>query len=162
MLRLDEEVVVLGKDHGLSAAWVSDHLLCAPTEDFLKLFSFSSIEEFYEAFHAGQRNPEKIMKHLLTTRLPAGRQIVDGPVRFRDYQIIYLPARVGEQPWLMKLLQEGNIEKLFLEPEKHARQEENDALLREGVEVAPKTDPYASKWRNSLRNWKHRMRRWLG
>ena len=157
LARLDfsPNTVTLSFDSGLPTdGWVSDHLLFAPADLFLLIYQQSEIEDIYRAFEAAQRNPEKMLKHLLDVRLPKGTRLNPSIRRYLHYQIVYSPVRPKDQAWVRALVESGKVTEVFIEFNTHRRREEDLRTLDEHAASSPRRDPYGNSWLNRLRNWK--------
>lgn len=159
LLLKDPEAVVMAHDAGIPAeGWVSDHVMCAPVPLFLRIYEMAGIGDIYEAFERGMRNPEKMLKHLLDTRLPGRTRIVETIHRYRHYQLIYSPPRPTDAPWVRELIDAGRMPELFLEPEKHRVVDQDEfTVADQAANWAPASDPFKSRLKNILRRLKHRF-----
>ncbi len=159
VLARDAEAVLLARDVGLpKEGWVSDHVLYAPAETFLKIFSIERVEELYEAFDRGQRNPEKTLKHLLDTRLPAETRVLEVIERYRHYHLVYAPPRPTDVPWTRELIEQGRFEDLFLRPGAFRRAEEEVAVCADQAQNwSAARDPFRNPWMNQLRRLRQRF-----
>jgi hypothetical protein len=159
LLARDSDAVILSHDAGLpKEGWVSDHVLCAPADLFLKIFEIQGIADLYEAFERGQRNPEKMLKHLLDSRLPKSTRLVETIERYRHYQLVYSPPRPTDAPWVQELVEGGRMEELFLRPEKFRSVEQDEAIVADqATNWAPARDPFRNPFINWLRTLKKRV-----
>tara|TARA_X000000950_G_C13349010_1_gene431646 strand:- start:77 stop:460 length:384 start_codon:yes stop_codon:yes gene_type:complete len=87
--------------------------MLAPLQKFTKLWPVSLNESFKRDFKKAGYNPER---YLGLQKKKGAFNTIDQWVRYKDYQILYKPARSTDPQWV-KRLQDEDIVDAFLTPE---------------------------------------------
>ncbi|MGO2511209.1 hypothetical protein [Marinomonas polaris] len=108
--KYDLSKISVSKNYLIPHSWISDHLMLANKENFLKIWSWCSQKKLYEIYIKNRLNPERVLadkcnKHNL--------EIVEEWKRYLDYHIIYNPAKENEPSWIKNQLLNEDVKKIY-------------------------------------------------
>jgi ADP-heptose:LPS heptosyltransferase/glycosyltransferase involved in cell wall biosynthesis/predicted O-methyltransferase YrrM len=113
LLDLDPNVLTVSKSYFVRDEWISDHICFGSVDSFFRLWRYSGMNQIYEAYQAGERNPEVALLRRYQRNL-AGVRLNPSIIRFRDYHIVYYPTRDCDPECINRAINEGGMEAFFL------------------------------------------------
>lgn len=134
MLDFRSGTLTVSKNPFIPSAWLSDHLTFGAWEDFGKLWAHNSIDDIYEAYKQGRRNPERTLATIARRR---ARQIRIQPrlMRFIDYHILYYPVKEHDPTWIKVAVEDFGIDSLFRDPLGFIDKQESEHLHQALIET---------------------------
>ena len=113
LLDPDLNVLTTAKSYFIQDEWISDHICFGSIENFFKLWCYPGMNQIYEAYKTGDRNPEVTLLRRYQqnlTSVPLNPSII----RFRDYHIVYYPTRDCDPECINRAINNAGIENFFL------------------------------------------------
>lgn len=111
LLNPSNQTLTFAKSYFIPDDAVCDHMCFGTVPSFFAIWRFANMEEIYRAYLEAKRNPEALLRCRLQKR-PQIR-VWEGPVRFRDYHIVYVPTRDCDPASINSVLNEKGIELFF-------------------------------------------------
>lgn len=119
LLDNEENVINICENPNSSKFSLGDHLFFAPRKLFLDMWSFNNMEEIYEYYKKSNRQPERTVRYMYDKRINKEITLKKNILRYKDYQIIYSPAKEDDPEWVKEIITSGNYKEIFLNPEKY-------------------------------------------
>ena len=102
--------VYVAKNYLIPHAWISDHLMLTTPELMCDIWGWTGEKKFYDEYQLHDLNPEK----LLAAKFKALKvKKIEKWIRYKDYQIIYFPAKKSEPKWINELLSNYTIKEIY-------------------------------------------------
>lgn len=112
--RLDPSpgVLTVSKNCHVPEGRISDHIAFGAKETFVRLWQFKSMNDIYDLYEAGGRNPEAALG-VRFSRQGADMRLNLSLERFVDYHIIRFPPRDTEPKWITRALNDLGLAGFF-------------------------------------------------
>ena len=129
LLDFDKKVVTVSECYHIPSVWISDQIMFSTVENFYYLWKFKDMNDIYDAFKKGLRNPEKTLEWRFTRDKSKKLRLNPSIIQYKDFQNVYSPPKAGEPEWVNKLIEAKKFRQLFLEPQKYYNSEQVEKHL---------------------------------
>jgi hypothetical protein len=133
-LNIKKNTVVTSVNYWIPHSWVSDHIMASDIDTMYKIWNINDRKSFYKKYQKVGMNPEKYLAYIIKKNRI---NITTKWMRYKDYHIVYAPARNTDPTWIKKLQKTrdysilslfGNIDKIFTSKIKKEIEEMNEHL----------------------------------
>jgi len=118
--------VLVSKNYVIPDSWISDHIMFAKKDLFLKFWKHKNVYEIIDLYKKGEMNPERTLSYIAKINYLDVQAIF---TRYVDYHIVYNPAKENEPESLNAYLNKNdNLRELFINHNKYLVKDEFTAM----------------------------------
>jgi hypothetical protein len=135
--------IIVSKNYYIPHNWVSDHIMSGSIESMYKIWNISNKNKFYKEYQKIGMNPEKYLAFKINS---INLDIIEKWLRYRDYHIVYNPAKDTDPQWIKDILYTSNnyeMTNLFNNIEILVDNKAKKSIYKENMRLKVNIDNYA-------------------
>jgi hypothetical protein len=114
-LIFDHSTLTVSRNYWIPTHWLSDHIHFGCKDIFFSIWKHNAVDEIYQVYTKGKRNPERTLAHLFNC-IKKNVRLNPSLRRYTDYHIVHDPPKADEPTWIAKAISAGGVPALFNDP----------------------------------------------